>query len=492
VQPLAAPPRRGLVLAIVLLVVGFLASTSVAIVEFVQLREAREEIEDLEARLAEGGGGGGGLFGDLGEIFEDAFGELGESLGGGTAAGELVGCLFPEEPFSSPPIRDAGIDQQVDAIADQVERIRRLEFTEPVDPEFVSPEESAGRVQELFLAEYTEAIGDAESRLLTALGAIPPGTDMRSLRAELLGQQVAGFYDPETGELVVRQVGGELTLTDRVVLAHELDHALTDQVLELPVPDDIRTGREDADLAVTALVEGDATLLMQLYSASLPIEEQFQGLDPSAFTEAIQAQADLADLPPYLSTELTFPYEEGLRFVCDLYTEGGWEAVNQAYRDPPDSTVEVLVPELYRDGFEPVDPRDPGPLGRTWRRTATMQLGAAPLLWLLQAPGGRDSRGLPEARAAAQSWAGGELELWTRGADSAVGISLAERPGQDRLCLSMQEWYGSSVEGDRERGTPDGAFEADGDRQDAVIDCPADEVRIGLAPDLHTARMLAR
>jgi hypothetical protein len=119
-----------------------------------------------------------------------------------------------------------------------------------------------------------------------------------------------------------------------------------------------------------------------------------------------------------------------------------------------------------------------------------MQLGAAPLLWLFQAPGGEESRGLADARAAVESWAGGELHLWTRGADSAVGIALAERPGRDRLCLSVQDWYGSSVEGDRERGTADGAFEADGGRQDAVIACPAGEVRIGLAPDLRTARAL--
>ncbi|HZB04907.1 MAG TPA: hypothetical protein VE737_11380, partial [Actinomycetota bacterium] len=56
-QPLASPPRRGPTVAIILLAVGFLASTTAAVVEFVQLRAAREEIEELKAG-AEGRGGG--------------------------------------------------------------------------------------------------------------------------------------------------------------------------------------------------------------------------------------------------------------------------------------------------------------------------------------------------------------------------------------------------------------------------------------------------
>jgi hypothetical protein len=480
------------VVALVLLVVGFLVSISVAIVEFVQLRAAREKIEKLEAQVVEGGGGDGGLFGDLGEIFEDAFGELGESLGGGTGGGGLFGCVLPEEPLSAPPIGGVGIGEQVRAIAEQVERIRELEFTEPVDPEFVSSEESSGRVQDLFLNEYTEAIADAESRVLAALGAISPGTDLRSLRAEILGQQVAGFYDPETGELVVRQAEAELGLTDRVVLAHELDHALTDQVLGLPVPDDIRTGREDADLAVTALVEGDATLLMQRYAASVPLQEQLEGLDPSAFTEAIQAQADLADLPPYLAQELAFPYEEGLAFVCDLYEEGGWAAVNDAYRDPPDSTAEVLFPERYRAGESPVPTDVPGRLTGPWARWGEHQLGAAQLLWLFQAPGGDPDRALPDARAAAGEWAGGTVELWSKGPDTAVGISLADRPGGASLCEAVTEWYRRAFNDDAERRDQVYELVSDGPRQDALVGCFDDETRLVMAPDLRTAAGLIR
>jgi hypothetical protein len=475
--------------AVILLAVGFLASTTVAVVEFVQLRAAREEIEELEARVE--GRGGGGIFGDLGEIFEDAFGELGESLGGANGTAGLVGCLLPDRPLSGPPVEDVPIEQAVTTIAGQVEDLRELEFTEPVHPVFVSPDESAARVQDLFLEEYTEDIGDAEGRILTALGAVPPGTDLRVLRSEILGQQVAGFYDPETGELVIRQGAAHLTLMDRVILVHELDHALTDQVLGIPLPDDLRTGQEDADLARTALVEGDATLLMQRYSASVPFGDQLEGLDPSALGDAIRAQADLAEMPPYLAAEMTFPYEEGLAFVCDLYRDGGWASVNQAYRTPPDSSVEVLAPELYSEGFEPVDPRDPGTLGRPWRRLVISQLGAAQLLWLFEAPGGRTSNAVEDAGAAARAWAGGEIHLWTAGADSALGMSLVERPGEDGLCQAVMDWYRAAFDDDGEQGNGE-LLRAVGGRQDAEVRCHEDEVRVGIGPTLETARALSR
>jgi hypothetical protein len=475
----------------VLLAVGFVASTTIAVVEYVQLRQARQDLEELRAR--QDAGGGGGLFGELGEIFEEAVGDLGESLGGAPGRGTLA-CLAPPEPFSGEPIGDLPVDQQVTAIADQVERLRGLRFTEPVEPRFVSPEESAARVRELFLEEYTEVIGDIEARILGALGAVPPGTDLRQLRADLLGQQVTGFYDPETGQLVVRRAGPALSMNDRVVLAHELDHALTDQALGIPLPDDLRAGQEDVDLAATALVEGDATLLMQQYMLSAPFGDQLGALDPSAFTEAIEAQAELADLPPYLVNELTFPYEDGLEFVCALYEEGGWAAVDRAYEDPPTGSLEILFPDRYRDGVGTTDASDPAGPGPGWVPRAATQLGAANLLWLFEAPGGEPSRALDPAtaRAAVEDVAGGEVHLWVRGPRSAVAVRLVEAPSADGLCQAIRTWYDATIDGDRVTGGPDTGYRAVGGSQSAAISCSEDEVRLGIAPDLGAARALVR
>ena len=235
----------------------------------------------------------------------------------------------------------------VDAIAAEVEGIRELRFREVPEPEFLTSEETTDRVRELFLEEYTPEVADIEERILTAFGAIPPGTDLRELRAGTIGDQVAGYYEPESGELVVRQSGSEIGVLDRITLAHELDHALTDQVLGIPLPDDPELGREDESLAALALVEGDATVVMQRYQAGLGFGEQLELLDPAAIA---QAEAGLAGLPPYLQKELLFPYQQGLEFVCHLFAEGGWAAVDEAYDRPPADHRAGPVPGAVRRG----------------------------------------------------------------------------------------------------------------------------------------------
>jgi hypothetical protein len=489
--------------AIALLTAGFLVAVTVAVVEFVQLRSANERIAELESELAgarDGQGPGGDLFGELGELFEDVLGENAEDLfGQGDGGGlfgdqaELLQCLggggFPgfggggEEPTGSP-------DQQVDQIAQRVEELRGLLFEKDVDAEFLTSEETGRRVRALFLEEYTAEIADAEQRVLAALGAIPRGTDLRDLRARALGRQVAGFYEPETGELVVRLTGQEITALDRLTLAHELDHALTDQTLGIPLPDEHRAGREDEDLAALAVVEGDATLTMQQYSASLSLGEQLELFDPAAIA---RAEAGLSDMPFYLEQELLFPYQEGLSFVCGLYEEGGWGAVNRAYDDPPGSSAEILFPERYGDGDPPAAPRPPAdPNGRAWQPAGLRQFGAANLLWLFSGPGDDPARALPAPQAAAGEWAGGAVYHWTRGPETTVSLVLEDRPGGGRLCDSISDWYRRAVTGDREQLDAGPELVTSGPSQHAVLTCEGGEVRLGIAPRYSTAVAVTR
>jgi hypothetical protein len=92
---------------------------------------------------------------------------------------------------------------------------------------------------------------------------------------------------------------------------------------------------------------------------------------------------------------------------------------------------------------------------------------------------------------AARAWAGGEIHLWTVGAESALGMSLVERPGQDGLCRAVMEWYRAAFEDDREQGDGE-LLRAVGGRQDAEIRCHDDQVRVGIGPTVQTARALSR
>jgi hypothetical protein len=311
---------------------------------------------------------------------------------------------------------------------------------------------------------------------------------MVELRQEALEGQVAGFYVPETKELVVRS-SGDVGAVEQVTLAHELEHALADQELDLPLSEDPDPSRADQDLASLALVEGDATLTMQQYALRyLGLDEQLSlASDPTV----LQAQQQLEQLPHYLQQELTFPYVQGLEFVCDLYSRGGWEAVDQAYAKPPTSTDQILFPERYRAGEKAADPPDPGSLEEPWDHELSSSFGAAELKWLFAAPGGDTSAALPDPEAAAAAWGGGELDLWTNGDQSAVGVALVQRSGESGLCEAVTGWYEAAFP-DASEGSTEGdeALVSDGAQQDAVVSCSGDDVRVGIAPNVDGARSL--
>ena len=506
---LRPPASPALKIAIALLAVALIGVSSVALLAYrrmedLQQSQARQrgEIDALKKDVEDaqnenpldgllGGGDAENLFGG-----DDPLGGAEDLLGGDSA--NLLSCMGAGGALGGDPgdlLGGGGSDQslspeqRVRQIADQVEQLRGLDYAKEVDADFLADDALERRISKLFLEDYTAAMADAESRILGLLGAVPPASDMAELRREALEGQVAGFYVPEIKELVVRS-SGDVGAVEKITLAHELEHALADQRLDLPLAEDPDPSRADEDLAALALVEGDATLTMQQYALQhLPFDEQLSlASDPTV----VRAQQQLQELPHYLQQELAFPYLEGLNFVCDLYAEGGWDAVDEAYSNPPSSSDQILLPERYGAGEQSADPRDPGSLGSPWHEELSSSFGAAELKWLFEAPGGDTSAALPDPEAAAAAWGGGELTLWTNGGDSAVGIALVQRPGESGLCDAVTGWYETAFP-DASQDSTDGdeALVADGEAQDAVVSCSGEDVRLGIAPDVDTARALS-
>lgn len=398
---------------------------------------------------------------------------------------QLSACVGqPDLDGPSPEVEVEG--DPIAVIAEQVAADRDLDFTRPVDVEFHTDDQVAQAVQDDLDKEYPADQADLDARTLTALGAVPAGTDLRDLVATLLDAEVAGYYNPDTRQLVVRadDPDAALTAAQRVAVAHELQHALADQTLGLPRHD---PGDSDSARAAHAVVEGDATLTMQRYATTaLDVMDLL-----SMATDTLTGSSEKLDAAPhYLQQELLFPYQQGLTFVCRLYADGGWQRVNQAYANPPTTTAQVLFPDRY--GQQATDPRDPDPLPAPWTLARQDTFGAAELLWLLQAPGGDPARATGDPRAAAQAWAGGELTLWTDGPYTAVAVALDQQPGHDGLCASVRQWYAAAFPDSRTTTSRNARHSSHAaPTQDAVVSCTGDEVRIGIAPDMKTAGDLA-
>jgi hypothetical protein len=394
----------------------------------------------------------------------------------------LSGCTDEVTPEGED---DTGLD--LEAITAKVERLRELRFKGEPEIKLLPADELDERLARIVTKEYRPSDAADEERALKLVGAIPPNADLYDLRVSALEGQAAGLYLPETKELLVAE-GEDAGAFERIALAHELEHALTDARLGIPLPDEVDPAVADSLIAAQALVEGSASVLMEFYAVKHIALGDLLELGGSA--DIAQSSASLAEQPYHLQRELLWAYTDGARFACALYRRGGWRAVDRAYADPPAATDQILFPDRY--GETPEDPPDPGRLPPPWEERARSDFGAAELMWLFEAPGGDPERALPDPRGAVSAWAGGEVVLWGDGPRSALGISLAERTETPALCAAVAGWY-AATRPDDPRRPPQGdeRLVVDGPRQSAVLRCPPGEVRLGIAPTLDLARRLA-
>jgi hypothetical protein len=115
--------------------------------------------------------------------------------------------------------------------------------------------------------------------------------------------------------------------------------------------------------------------------------------------------------PAFLKEDFVFPYNQGATFVQDIFSNGGWAAVDNVYNNPPVSTEQILHPNLYpSDTPIPVDlPDVAGVLGQDWREVSRNQMGEW-YTYLVLARGADTNARLDDntAQSAAAGWGGDE------------------------------------------------------------------------------------
>lgn len=226
----------------------------------------------------------------------------------------------------------------------EVERLRGLRFLYPVDYHEIPRSELPTVLRQKLAQQVPDQEFEASGMALAALGVLPAGIDLKKTYLALLGEQIGAFYDQHEKGLFTFTGQPLSTSTNRVVMAHELTHALEDQHFDLTRLPMEAKGNDDRVLAATALVEGDATLVMNRYlTGDLSASALREALGSALTTDVRQ----LAAAPRYLRETLLFPYLRGQEFCDALYARGGWDALGEAFRHPPSSSAQILHPELY-------------------------------------------------------------------------------------------------------------------------------------------------
>jgi hypothetical protein len=244
---------------------------------------------------------------------------------------------------------------------------------------------------------------------------LDPELDFYQFYQDLLGEQVAGYYDDETKEMYVIQ-GEGFNGAERFTYAHEYDHALQDQNYDLEKGLNLETNRckleGDRCVAAQALIEGDATIASLNWLSQFGTKKDIQDLLGVADTDT----PIFNNAPSFLQKDFLFPYQQGQVFVQALFDQGGWEAVNQAFQDPPVTTEQILHPSRYPDDQPvPVTLPDIGPaIGPGWQKVKETTLGEW-YTYLLLADGRDEQWRLDDAKAqmAAEGWGGDDCQVYT-------------------------------------------------------------------------------
>lgn len=243
----------------------------------------------------------------------------------------------------------------VDRVAEETAALRGLELKSPVDARVLEEQALRDLLDELIDAQLTPERLRGEGLVWIVFDLIPPDTDLRLLYANLMEEQVGGLYDDREGVLYVVDTFDPFSLLGGVILSHEITHALQDMhfpIHELP----FRTGDGDQDLATAAVLEGDATLLM--------IDWMMQNARPRDFLQFDRVLADqaaaLETVPPALVQGMIFPYMAGTAFFQGLQGAGIEDWRDRPFRDVPRSTAQILHPDRYLAGEDPVEVPLPG------------------------------------------------------------------------------------------------------------------------------------
>lgn len=250
------------------------------------------------------------------------------------------------EPIDTTPV---GIEDlptalrvEILELVEATQRLRQLNFLEAPIITVVDDVELAERVRES-IAEEAEGI-DADEALYQLLGLLSTDTDLLALYTDLYGEQVAGYYDGDEGELVIPS-NESLSPLQRATLVHELTHALTDQHFAMNDAYETLIDAEDFDAAAAYLsvIEGDATLTEVLYIQDLPPSDQQE-----LISESLEADSSVFDTTPsFISDSLIFPYQEGFGFTQRLFQLGGFDEIGRAYLKPPQSTEQIIEPRDF-------------------------------------------------------------------------------------------------------------------------------------------------
>ena len=293
---------------------------------------------------------------------------------------------------------------------------------EGIEIEFKSRDTLASITRGFFRRDYLrQQIFEAEE-LYKALDLMSEEQDLEDILYDIQLQQVRALFDEQSEKIYVlsdvTSVGPLEELGTASAFMASIQQAQFDTA---ELRNRARDAGSDQDRALAALIQGDVAQVMSGYVTSYLTREE------AAVLAEPLPENKLLEAPRVVRQANLFPQQEGFDFVAALFgtDEGGWDAVNAAYLNPPVSTEQVIHPDKYSADEKPQRTDVPlivDKLGKGWTQVSSDTMGEFIIRTYLE-----EHLDRTQAAAAAAGWGGD-------------GYSLMSGPEGQRLLLSLIRW----------------------------------------------------
>lgn len=364
-------------------------------------------------------------------------------IGGARPLPAQQAATAPPKPASSGN-SNAEFAAAADEVLEQMSDITGLKVRAPLKKTLRSRDEIHAYVIKQMDEDKDPAERYAGKRSAEAFGLLPKGFDLDGFMVDLLTEQIAGLYDPQTHEFYIADW---IPLEEqRMVMAHELTHALEDQHYQIEGWEKAARPNDDAELAREAVLEGSATAamidyLLQGTGRSLKDLPEF---DPSILVGELGDSPTLKKAPPFIKDTLIFPYFAGLTFSAAALKTAGWSGLPELFAKPPASTQQILHPELYRTGKVPVAVELPSlekTLGVDWKKLEENLLGEFGWQEVL-----KQYLGAERAKPLAEGWEGDRYSLYEQKQSKRLLLVVRVRLASEGVAIRFFGQYSEALE----------------------------------------------
>jgi len=309
-----------------------------------------------------------------------------------------------------------------------------LPIKAPVKCRFISRDAVNKELRKKFDEDKSNQRMERSELVLKKFGLLDRDFQLRPFLLSLLTEQIAGFYDNKTKQMNL--LDWVAIDEQKPVMAHELTHALQDQMVGLTKWDDQEAdgvakdvaednqhiATDETDTARESVLEGQAMVSFADHMLA-PSGKTLKDM-PQVGQQLEAGAGDMSDSPVLgraplvIQQSLLFPYTEGLKFEQAVLEKRGVQPAFAGVLDaPPSSSYEIMTPESYLNhqampvlvmpdihpllkdaGFEPYDV---GVMGELDVRMTAELFGGRPL-----------------AEALAPEWDGGIYYAAQRAADT--------------------------------------------------------------------------